>query len=71
MNRRSNGLRLATFTTALTAVCAVSTGHVVVAQDAGMEELTTAVSDLATVASTPSDLVITEILPNTTGHDES
>ncbi len=36
-----------------------------------MEELTTAVSDLATVASTPSDLVITEILPNTTGHDES
>lgn len=35
-----------------------------------MGELTTAVSELATVASTPSDLVITEILPDTTGHDE-
>lgn len=67
MNLRRNGLRLAI---AATAACAVSTGHIAIAQDNSLAELNSAVSDLAAVAAAPADLVITEILPNTTSYDE-
>ena len=73
MKLRRNGLRLAIAATATTAACAVTTGHIAIAQDTAVGDLTAAVTDLATLTTTagiPSDLVITEILPNTTGHDE-
>ena len=71
MKLRRNGLRLAIAATAATAACAVTTGHIAVAKDNAVGDLTAAVADLTAVTTgAPSDLVITEILPNTTGHDE-
>lgn len=77
MNPRNNGHRIGVrLAIAAATACAVSTGHIAVAQDNSLAELNSAVAELAAVAAnpatpaTPADLVITEILPNTTGHDE-
>ncbi|WP_080792172.1 metallophosphoesterase [Corynebacterium pacaense] len=73
LNLRTNGLRLAI---AATTACAVTTGHAAVAREIDLSALNQAPGQVTTpaqgtaVPDGPSDLIITEILPDNTGDDE-
>ncbi|MCK2200795.1 metallophosphoesterase [Corynebacterium callunae] len=69
MNPRRNGLRLAIAITATTTAFAMASGHVSYAQDINLEQLNAALTDLEALAPVPNDLVVTEILPDTTSYD--